>query len=396
MLEQEERNHPSRFWRIAYPCFSDEDWEKAFRAVETDFFSSGGSLISFVNGVLLERQFGPNHWHLSHSKKLFYQIKPFIPRVLQIGLRQIYRSSQERQGTLNWPIEDRYVRFQYELVRRLIGNKGLSEVPYIGFWPGGKDFAFVLTHDVETEEGFKAIAKIVELEKQYGFRSIFNIVPEGYPIDRAYLDSLRAEGFEIGIHGLKHDGKLFFSREVFSKRAKKINGYLNEYNAKGFRSPLTHRNPEWMQELECDYDMSFFDTDPYESMPGGTMSIWPFLMGHFVELPYTLPQDHTLLVILKEVTPRIWLEKVDFIERYRGMALVLVHPDYMIDDDHFRVYEQFLSEMARFNCWHALPKDVAEWWRRRDLSEIRFDKEGNPYIEGPAAKDGSIAYFRID
>ena len=69
-----------------------------------------------------------------------------------------------------------------------------------------------------------------------------------------------------------------------------------------------------MQALEVEYDSSFFDTDPYEPMPGGTMSIWPFFLGHFVELPYTLVQDHTLSVILGERTPRLWLDKVDFIE----------------------------------------------------------------------------------
>ena len=80
------------------------------------------------------------------------------------------------------------------------------------------------------------------------------------------------------------------------------------------------RNPEWMQALEIEYDLSFFDADPYEPMPGGTMSIWPFILGRFVELPYTLIQDHTLTAVLGETTPRLWLEKVDFIERYRGWS----------------------------------------------------------------------------
>ena len=43
-----------------------------------------------------------------------------------------------------------------------------------------------------------------------------------------------------------------------------------------------------MRHLEIEYDLSFFDTDPFEPIPGGTMSIWPFFIGHFVELPYTL------------------------------------------------------------------------------------------------------------
>ena len=68
---------------------------------------------------------------------------------------------------------------------------------------------------------------------------------------------------------------------------------------------------------------------PYEPIPGGTMSLWPFFIGHFVELPYTLVQDYTLTSVLGETTPKIWLEKIDFIEKYHGMALSNSHPDYL-------------------------------------------------------------------
>lgn len=121
-----------------------------------------------------------------------------------------------------------------------------------------------------------------------------------------------------------------------------------------------------MQALEIEYDLSFFDTDPYEPIPGGTMSIWPFEMGRFVELPYTLVQDYTLTTILGEVTPRIWLQKVDFIERYYGMALVNTHPDYLAGAVTWTVYAEFLQAMRRREgYWHILPRDVARWWRAR-------------------------------
>jgi hypothetical protein len=131
-----------------------------------------------------------------------------------------------------------------------------------------------------------------------------------------------------------------------------------------------HRNPEWLQTLDVEYDLSFFDTDPYEPMPGGTTSLWPFFLGHFVELPYTLVQDHTLMVILGERTPRLWLEKVDFIERSKGMALLNSHPDYLREPAHLAIYEAFLNAVRqRGNYWHALPRDVARWWRQRAALE---------------------------
>lgn len=141
---------------------------------------------------------------------------------------------------------------------------------------------------------------------------------------------------------------------------------------RGFRAPLTHRNPGWMQSLEIEYDESFFDTDPFEPIPGGAMSIWPYFLGRFVELPYTLVQDFSLTNILGETTPRIWMEKVDFLRKYRGMALLNSHPDYLKSPVTYKVYADFLAEMKKSaDYWHALPGEVATWWKYRAGGEYQ-------------------------
>jgi hypothetical protein len=149
---------------------------------------------------------------------------------------------------------------------------------------------------------------------------------------------------------------------------------MKDFGAVGFRSPLTHRNPEWMQALDVEYDLSFFDTDPFEPIPGGTMSIWPFFLGCFVELPYTLMQDYTLTAVLGESTPRLWLEKLNFIEENYGMALLNSHPDYLMFQNTWNVYYQFLLAMKeREGYWHALPSQVANWWKNRHISSLQDD-----------------------
>jgi hypothetical protein len=101
------------------------------------------------------------------------------------------------------------------------------------------------------------------------------------------------------------------------------------------------------------------------------MSLWPFFCGRFVELPCTLAQDHTLLVVQGQRTPRLWLDKVVFIARCGGMALLNAHPDYLRDPRYGEVYESFLRRMAEWKAgqqppyWHALPREVARWWRAR-------------------------------
>jgi hypothetical protein len=313
--------------------------------------------------ILGEGQFGPERYRLSRARRLYYQLRPFLPRRATALVRRAGQRTSAQSFPLGWPIEDRFVRFMYA-VRERSGASATRP-----FWPDNAPFAFVLTHDVERADGQAFVETVARLDEQFGFRSSFNFVPDDYTVDQGVTGDLQVRGFEVGIHGLKHDGKLFSSRSGFERAAKRIALHAHALGAVGFRSPATHRNPEWMQDLDVEYDSSFFDTDPYEVMPGGTMSIWPFFCGRFVELPYTLAQDHTLVTVLGEQTPRLWLEKLEFIAQWGGMALVNVHPDYLRVGVNWRVYEQFLQHMQslRERCayWHALPREVARWWRTR-------------------------------
>jgi len=359
-------NHPRELWRCQ-PDFPHEVWAEAIRrALPVLGLSETLDIESALVWTLGEGQFGPDHWSLSRVRKLYYFLKPLLPRPLTRILRRGFQQRHKQNFQLGWPIEARYPRFQFEVLKNLLTLTGQYSIPYRPLWPNGMRFAFVLTHDIETNNGQKFVRRVADLEEEHGFRSSFNFVPETYPVDRGLLNDLCQRGFEIGIHGLKHDGRLFNSSKEFLCCAEKINHYLTEFGAVGFRAPLTIRNPEWMQALNIEYDLSFFDTDPFEPIPGGTMSIWPFFTGHFVELPYTLVQDYTLTSVLGETTPKIWLEKVDFIEKYHGMALVNSHPDYLSQKANWNVYHEFLIALKhRKGFWHALPRDVANWWRNR-------------------------------
>jgi hypothetical protein len=87
------------------------------------------------------------------------------------------------------------------------------------------------------------------MESGLGFRSSFNFVPEGYKVSPAIRGTLEKAGFEVGVHGLTHDGKLYSSRVDFEAKAKKINEYIEQWGASGFRSPSMHHNLEWLHAL---------------------------------------------------------------------------------------------------------------------------------------------------
>jgi hypothetical protein len=379
-------NSPQRFWGCQ-PEIAADIWEEAVQraAPIIECSPEAAGTDQWLEYSLGEGRFGSNRYQMGSAKRFYYRVKPLLPRALISRLRQLYNRTTDGTFPLGWPVETRYAEFQWEILRQVLLLTGQNWLTFRYFWPHGKRFAFVLTHDVETARGQSLVPVLADMEEGLGFRSIFNFVPELYPLDRGLIQDLRKRGFEIGIHGLRHDGKLFDTYGEFTCRAERINHYLHEFQAVGFRSPLTLRNPEWMQVLDMEYDLSFFDTDPYEPMPGGVMSLWPFKIGRFLELPYTLPQDSTLFRLRGETSPRIWLEKVELIKKYYGMALGIVHPDYSAEGMNRLIYQDFLVEVkACTDYWHALPRAVARWWKRR--------MDGDPGNADPAA---NLAHARL-
>lgn len=294
--------------------------------------------------------------------RLYYSFKPFIPRWLQLFLRKVQAKTIVEKYKNTWPI---------------VPGSEKKPQDWTG-WPENKDFALVLTHDVEWRKGHDKCKQLLEMEKNLGFKSSFNLVPERYIVDKELRDFIVNEGFEVGVHGLYHDGKLFWSKKIFSERAIKINQYIKEWNSVGFRAPAVHHNLEWIGELDIEYDLSTFDTDPFMPQPDGVNTIFPFLVERrdskpgYIELPYTLDQDFTLFILLNESSPQLWIEKLNWIAKNGGMALVIVHPDYInfqnnqeLEEYPVRYYSDFLKYVKdnyEGKYWNALPKDVAKYF----------------------------------
>lgn len=303
--------------------------------------------------------------------------------------RRIAAARIRRSSTSVWPIDE---------------SAGQAPTWWTG-WPERKRFAVALTHDVEGASGLAKCRELSRLEANLGFKSAFNFVPEGdYRVPGELRAELAEQGFEIGVHDLKHDGKLFNSWRHFHASAEKINAYVREWGASGYRSGFMLRNLDWLHALDIHYDASTFDTDPFEIQPDGVRTVFPFWIDRptrvekrkngtanldgsgfrsrarasgrdgYVELPYTLPQDSTLFLLLREASPKIWLRKLDWIVARGGMVLVNVHPDYIRlpgETSSHRTYpaEFYLQLLDHIRhkyagqYWHVLPREIASFAR---------------------------------
>jgi hypothetical protein len=321
---------------------------------------------------------------MEQRNRIYYLLKPLIPRAVQILLRRkLVRHQAERCKDI-WPINER---------------AGSAPAGWPG-WPENKRFAFVLTHDVDTQPGHDRALALADAEEKLGLRSSFNFVPLRYSVSDRVLTALKDRGFEVGVHGLYHDGKYLDSKSVFLERAARINQYLAKWECAGYRAPCMQNKLDWFHELNIEYDASTFDTDPFEPTPLGVGTIFPFIVtcgetqSRYVELPYTLAQDFTLFVLMEQRNTDIWKRKLAWLVQHGGMALINTHPDYMCfngtscrnEEYPVRHYEQFLRHVQEEyggQYWHVLPRDLARFWMRtvqddqhdtRALKALRLEK----------------------
>jgi peptidoglycan/xylan/chitin deacetylase (PgdA/CDA1 family) len=326
------------------------------------------------------------------ARRSYYRARQLLPRGLQMSLRRSFSRVQARARFPRWPVETALHEL-YGFLFELVTDVAERPVPFLGAWPAGRSWALVLTHDVEKAVGYANIRRLLAVELEAGYRSSWNFVPQrGYDVEAEFLGELRENGFEIGVHGLLHDGRDLSSLTTLGRRLPVIRAHAERWQATGFRSPGTLRSVDLMPLLGFDYDSSYSDTAPYEPQPGGCCTWLPYMIENLVELPITLAQDHTLFELLQQRDERTWVEKASFLRDRGGMALILIHPDYIENPPLLSAYRRFLEEFRDdSSAWKALPKEVSAWWRRRSES-TPTEIDGEWQVVGPAQNEARIEF----
>jgi len=336
----------------------------------------------------------------SISRRVYYAIRP----LLGVAIRRILQRAALRNWAKipfpTWPVDATVEKLIAQLWMLVLKASGESQVPFIWYWPKGYDACAVMTHDVETSAGQDFCYTILELEKEYGIRSSFELIPERrYRISADLVKAIREAGGEVCIHGLNHDGKLFSSEREFRARAAKINQYAKALGANGFRSPVMYRNPAWYDAFKFSYDMSLPNVGHLDPQRGGCCTVFPFFIGDIVELPLTTIQDYPLYNILRSSPLETWTKQMDSIVGEHGLVSFIIHPDYTTKPERQTLYRGLLGSLKRLsverNVWLALPGEVDRWWRQRNkmvLSKL----DGKWIIRGDGADRAAIAHARIE
>jgi hypothetical protein len=339
------------------------------------------------------------HFLNSFLRKAYYLLRPHLSVPVRRHLQKIRLRDWEKIPFPAWPVDWTVDRIHQKLLALTMRSQGLEKVPFVWFWPDNHRACVIITHDVEGSLGRDFCGQLMDVDESFGFRSSFQIVPENrYPVSKSYLDSLASRGFEVNVHDLKHDGRLYADHGEFLRRAERINRYVQDFGAEGFRSGILYRNADWFEAFKFSYDMSIPNVAHLDPQRGGCCSIMPYFIGRIVELPVTCAQDYTLFNILEDYSIELWKKQVASILANHGLISVIVHPDYVRETRPQNTYKAFLSHLADLRAkggvWTPLPREVAAWWRARSKMSLAF-KDGKWVVEGEGKERARVAYASV-
>ena len=312
-------------------------------------------------------------------RKAYYLIRPLLGVSARRQIQKIRGRGWREIRFPAWPVDTTVERIHQKLLALSLKAQRLERIPFIWFWPDGFSSCAIMTHDVEGESGRDFCDDLMDLDESFGIRSSFQVVPENrYSVPTSFLDSIRIRGFEVNVHDLKHDGRLYADHAEFLRRAKRINNYAREYGAEGFRSGILYRNADWYDAFEFSYDMSIPNVAHLDPQLGGCCTVMPYFIGDIVELPVTCTQDYTLFHILDDYSTELWREQIAFIRDEHGLINFIVHPDYIMEPRRAGYLQDFTRSFGEVagGGWHLDP--IAQGRRRmvesRSKMELVYDR----------------------
>jgi hypothetical protein len=333
-------------------------------------------------------------------RKTYYLIRPYLGISTRRHLQKVRLRDWQDIGFPAWPVDTTVDRIHRKLLALQLQAPGLEKIPFIWFWPDGLSSCAIITHDVEAEDGRDFCSQLMDIDDSFGLRSAFQVVPENrYSVSASFLESITTRGFEVNVHDLKHDGRLYADHAEFLRRAKRINNYARQFGAQGFRSGILYRNADWYDAFDFSYDMSLPNVAHLDPQRGGCCTVMPFFIGKIIELPVTCTQDYTLFQILGDYSLDLWKRQIELVREKNGLISFIVHPDYVIEPGAQETYKALLEYLARLRAnndiWCALPRDVADWWRQRSQMEL-VNEDGQWHIVGPGHEHARVAFASLE
>ena len=282
--------------------------------------------------------------YLSQPRPIFTRLPvPYriVPLPVRTRLLKLIAAGRKREGGFPaWPIE-----------RSLD-----QDVVFPGY--DGRRAAMLITHDIDSTPELAAIRGIRDWERDLGLVASFGFVPRVSWPPEDTARALVAEGCEVYVHDLAHNGRLPYQPRDAIRAAFRRLFDASPWAAalmRTFRAGQLLCSPELVDVVAEFFavDMSIPDSErdgPYGDQAGAG-TVFPFKLRGLLEIPVTMPQEVFLRQVYglsADATLGIWREKLTYIKERGGVASLNVHPVWLERDAELaRVLRTLFTELAR-------------------------------------------------
>lgn len=236
-------------------------------------------------------------------------------------------------------------------------------------WPAGdgRPVPLLLTHDVDTPEGYRTLPRLLEAEEALGLASLSLMVTHRYGWEPARLAALAERGHRFGVHDTTHDNRLaYLPPAQVSARIRRAQQALGPLDSGAFRAPAFLRTRGLYEGIApvVRVDLSAIDWALLWPHPGDGMgSPFPVRYGPMTCVPTTLPRDGELIAL--GLRPReaadVCRTKALALHRVGAPAVLLTHPDPTFTDGAERIaaYADLLAGLRDSGRFLLLPPAAA-------------------------------------
>lgn len=168
-----------------------------------------------------------------------------------------------------------------------------SELPLVQSAPAGKRGVCVISHDVDWLACYRALDWLCAVERKYGVSSTFHFLTEWrYTPDRQRLETMRAEGFEIGLHGRLHDAGFGYRARDYiiadlRRALEKLPAGITAYRAPALC--VSNELLSALADVGLRVDSSMLVLNRYAPP---AESVWPYeIAPGIIELPLSMQDD---------------------------------------------------------------------------------------------------------
>ena len=133
--------------------------------------------VQTVDNLRLERYVGSSREDKlrldanSLIRSIYYLFRPLMPVMMRKYLQRLYFRGWDKVAFPNWPVDCTVESLLEYLIVLAMKAQGVSEIPFIWFWPDGASSCAIMTHDVETSAGVEFGSRLTDLNDSFGIKS---------------------------------------------------------------------------------------------------------------------------------------------------------------------------------------------------------------------------------